>query len=253
MKLQLAVAALCLGLSLHAQTPLRVSGSTTVKGALEPKQAILESAVGRPIEFFGSGTAAGLLSLVSGNTDMAMLSSPLDEVAHLINEKTPGKIDPATLSAVHIGEVKIVFIVNPHNTVRALNTAQLTDILLGKITNWKEVGGADIPVVVVTLANGGPLLQEQMLHGQSIMAKTRTVPSATHIPVVVAEDPSTIGIISTAHARGQTSVIQTDVNIIAPLYLVTKGAPAGAARTLIETAQKVLASSAAAGKEVAAK
>lgn len=240
MKLQLAVAALCFGLTLHAQTPLRLSGSTTVKGALEPRQSVLESAVGRQIEFSGTGTNAGLISLMSGSADVAMLSSPLDEVARAINEKTPGRVDASGLSAVHIGDVRIVFIVNPHNRVRALTSAQLADVLLGKIVNWQEVGGLDAPIVVVSLANGGPLLQEQLLHGQPVTSKARAVSNATQIPVVVAQDPNAIGIISTAHARGQTSVVQTDANVVAPLFLVTKGAPKGAAEKLVETARKLL-------------
>ena len=246
MKLPLAVLALCVGLTLHAQTPLRLSGSTTVKGALEPKQSLLELAVGRSIEFSGNGTNAGLISLVSGAADVAMISTPLDEVARSINEKTPGRVDLASLSAAHIGEVRVIFIVNPHNQVRALSSAQLSDILLGKLANWKEVGGADAPILVVSLANGGHLLQEQLLHGASVTSTARGVANATQIPVVVAQEPNAIGIISTVHARGQTSLVQTDANVVAPLFLVTKGAATGPAQKLVETARKLLAPATAA-------
>lgn len=100
--------------SLHAQ-PLRLVGSTTVRGALEGQQPALEAAAGRPIEFSGTGTAAGLMSLVSGGADVAMLSSPLDDAARIVNDRTPGLIEPTQLHAEQIGEARIVFIVNPRN------------------------------------------------------------------------------------------------------------------------------------------
>jgi phosphate transport system substrate-binding protein len=241
MKFQLAVAALCFGLTLHAQTPLRVAGSTTVKGALEPKQGALEKAVGRHIQFTGNGTSAGLISLVLGDADVAMLSTPLAEVVQAINEKSPGRVDASQLQATHIGDVKILFIVNPHNRVRILTAAQLADVLVGKITNWKDVGGDDAPIVVVSLAHGGPMLQEQLLHGQAITEKAKGVANATQIPSVVAEMPYAIGIISTAHVRGKTSVVQTDANIVAPLFLVQKSGSNPDQQKLIDSARKLLA------------
>jgi len=229
----------CIAFSLHAETPLRLSGSTTVKAALEPKHAALESAVGCQIEMSGTGTAAGLLSLTIGTAEVAMLSAPLEDVARGINEKTPGRVDPKQFHAEHIGDARTVFIVNPHNHARSLSFAQLGDILTGRITNWKDVGGADAPITVVSLGNGGPLL-EHFLRGGSITSAAHTVANATQIPTIVAQDPNAIGIISAAHARGQTSLIQTDANIAAPLFLVTKGEPNGKVLKLVEAARALL-------------
>jgi phosphate transport system substrate-binding protein len=239
----LAVAGLCLGTCLHAQTPLRLSGSTTVQGALQSRQAALEKDIGRRIEFSGMGTTAGLLSLLAGRADIAMLSSPLDEVAQKVAEKKGGGVDVAQFRATEIGRAKIVFIVNPRNPVRQLSAAQLADLLEGKITNWKEVGGADAPVLVVSLANAGSIVQEKLLHGASITATARAVPNATQIPGVVAQEPNAIGIISAAHVHGQTSVIQTDADVFTPLILVTRGAPGPDAQKLIDHARLLLGGS----------
>lgn len=229
-----------LALSLHAETPLRLCGSTTVQGALQPKLQELESAVGRKIEFSGIGTNAGLMLLADGGVDVAMLSSPLDEVAQAVNRQKPGLIDPKRFHAAHVGDVRLAFVVNPHNRVRELTSAQLVDVLLGRITNWKQVGGADAPVVVVSLANPGPLLQEQLLQGRPITSAARFVPNATQIPVVVAQEANAIGIISAAHARGPTSLIRTDAKVVAPLFLVTREAPSGAILALENAARRVL-------------
>jgi phosphate transport system substrate-binding protein len=239
MKSLCVVAAFCCVLTIHAQVPLRLCGSTTVKSALEPRQATLEAAVGRPIEFSGNGTAAGLLSLAAGNADVGMLSLPLEEVAENVNRRTPGCVDPKQYRAERIGTARTLFIVNPHNGVRALRTGQLAEVLAGRIANWKEVGGIDAPIVVVSLGNGGSLL-DPLMHGQNITPRARIVSSAMQIPVIVAQDPNAIGIISAAHPRGPTTVLQTDTDIEAPLFLVTKGEPAGLALKLVQTARKLL-------------
>ena len=230
-----------MGLALHAQDPLQLHGSTTVQSALESKHAQLEEMTGRKIEFYPVGTNPGLASLAAGRADLAMLSTPLEEVARKLNEKTPGAIDLRQYHAFEIGHVKIVFIINPRNTARKLSHAQLADILTGKTKNWKEVGGSDAAIVVVSLANAGSIMQTALLEGAPITARARLVTNATQIPAVVAQEPAAIGIISTAHVRGPTSLVQTDTEIFVPLLLVTKGEPKPAEKALIEAARKLLA------------
>jgi phosphate transport system substrate-binding protein len=231
---------LALTTALFAQAPLRVHGSTTVESALEGKHAELENLVGRKIEFSATNTTAGLASLAAGRADMAMLSSPIEEVANRLNERTPGSIDLSQFRAAFIGQAKIAFIVNPRNRIRKLSAGQLTEIFTGKTTNWKEVGGADAPITVVTLLNASPLVQNSLLRGAQITSAARLMPTATQIPVVVAQEPNAIGIISTTHVKGPTSLVQTDVEISVPLLLVTKGEPKPAEKLLIDAARKLL-------------
>ena len=53
----------------------------------------------------------------------------------------------AKLEQKAIGRDALVFIVNESNPVQSLTQQQLRDIYAGRITNWKEVGGADAPIV----------------------------------------------------------------------------------------------------------
>src|SRR5699024_5634065 len=46
-----------------------------------------------------------------------------------------------------VGRDALVFIVNEDNPVQSLTLAQLRDIYAGRVTNWSEVGGADVPIV----------------------------------------------------------------------------------------------------------
>jgi phosphate transport system substrate-binding protein len=240
MKTPWVISLLSLGAVLHAQPALQLHGSTTVQVALEARHQELEALVGRKIEFSATGTSAGLLSLAEGRADVAMLSAPLDEVARMLNEKTPGTIDVGKFSAALVGHVKMAFIVNPHNPARTLSAAQLADIFTGKIKNWKEVGGKDAAIKVVALANAGQIVRDTLLHGAAVTPDARQVSNALWIPPVVAQDVDAIGIISTTQIKGLTTIVQTDAEIVAPLFLVTKEESAAEAKKLIEAVRQLL-------------
>ena len=53
----------------------------------------------------------------------------------------------AKLEQKAIGRDALVFIVNEENPVQSLTQQQLRDIYAGRITSWKDVGGADAPIV----------------------------------------------------------------------------------------------------------
>lgn len=225
----------------RGQSAMQLDGSTTVQSALETVHAELEAAVGHRIEFNPTGSSVGLASLAAGNVRVAMIASPLEEVAGKLNAKKAGSINAAQFRAAEIGRVKIAFIVNPRNRVRTLSAAQLAGIFTAKVKNWKEVGGNDAPITVVSLANGGPLIPDHLLNGAPITPTATLVANASQIPSMVAQQVNAIGIISTAHVKGPTSLVQTDIVIEVPLLLVTKGEPKAEERKLIEAARQLLA------------
>ena len=72
------------------------------------------------------------------------------------------------------------FIVNPANpAAKSLTAEQLKDILTGKITSWKEVGGADLPIMVVSrchrLGRARPAIVMKFLGGTEITDKARVM------------------------------------------------------------------------------
>jgi ABC-type phosphate transport system substrate-binding protein len=224
-----------------AQEVWQLAGSTTVAGALQPKQSELETRGGHRVEFVPTSSALGLEALAEGSADIAMISSPLSEIAADVNDRGSHHVDLRDFQAAVIGAVNLRFIVNPHNPIRKVTAAQLADLLCGRILSWSEIGGLDQPVQVVSLGAPSALLRDNLMHGKSFPKNVRLVLSADRTSSIVAANQNAIGIISEAHKRGLTSILQTDVILSAPLFLVTKGDPKPEQTKLIEAARAILA------------
>ncbi len=127
----------------EAQTTISISGSTSVGPLMEKIQPIYEeknSNVSLEIQMTGSG--AGIKDVENGTSEIGMSSRDLkDEEA-------------AKLKSTLICYDGIAALVNPNNKVKDITVEQLKDIYTGKITNWKELGGNDAPIVVVSREDG---------------------------------------------------------------------------------------------------
>ena len=226
-----------------AQSAVKVHGSTTVNLTIfKPFKVQIETTAGVTLEVLANSSGHGLTDLVAGRADMAMLSSPLLAVAGKLNQKQPGAVDTSLLTEFQIGESKVAFIVHPSNAVKSLTLAQLQAIFTGKITNWQEVGGADVPIVVVTEAPGGGIrttLEEKLLEGGAVAPNARAVPNAPQIPLIVKQLPGAIGSANARHDLAGVVTLHTEKDIAQPLVLVTKANPNAELTKVIDAATRV--------------
>jgi phosphate transport system substrate-binding protein len=92
-----------------------------------------------------SGSGNGAAALVDSRCDIANLSRFMKE------QEFKDAVAKGVLPVAHaIAMDGVCVIVHPSNPVTALTTAQVRDIYTGKVTNWKELGGADQKIVVVS-------------------------------------------------------------------------------------------------------
>ena len=122
---------------------ISISGSTSM-GKLMEKEA--ESYKGKnenvSIEIQQIGSSAGIKNVISGVSEIGMASRELkDEEKSQIKETT-------------IAYDGIALITNPKNGVENLTMDDIKNIYTGQITNWKELGGKDAPIVVVSREDG---------------------------------------------------------------------------------------------------
>lgn len=124
---------------------LVMDGSTTVLpfGQAAAEQ-FMKASPGAKISVSGSGTGNGFKALADGSAQIANASRFIKDSE--IKTCMDKKVYPVPFA---VALDCIVPIVNPSNPVKNLTRAQLKNIYSGKITNWKDVGGDDRPIVVV--------------------------------------------------------------------------------------------------------
>ena len=92
-----------------------------------------------------SGSGNGAKSLINGACDIADMSR------FMKSEEFSAAVAKGVLPVAHVVALDgIAIVVHPSNPLRELSVAQVHDIYLGKITNWKQLGGPDGKIVVVS-------------------------------------------------------------------------------------------------------
>jgi phosphate transport system substrate-binding protein len=242
MRLQIAIAGLVLALgcsTAHADV-IEVHGSTTVSGnLLTPKKAEIEKAAGVELQIVGNGSGRGLGDLIEGKVKLAMISAPLgDEVKSL---KAKGvSFDETKLNGHQVGAAHAVLVTHPSNPVKTLKAEQVADILAGKITNWKDVGGEDKAIVVVCESKGGgvrSVIEREFLAGAEIAAEKREIPNAPQAVQIVGQLDQALGLVSRVSVNDAVVELKTDKDPVQPLILVTMGEPESDIAKVIEAAK----------------
>lgn len=135
------------GVSLAADAGiLQIDGSTTV-GPIG--DAFAEAFMGMypsvSITVKKTGSGDGAAALVDGRCDIAMMSRFMKE------QEFKTAVEKGILPVAHVIAMDgICVVVHASNPVKELTTEQVRNIYLGKITNWKELGGPDRKIVPIS-------------------------------------------------------------------------------------------------------
>lgn len=214
---------------------LEISGSTTVqKRVIEPNIGALKAATGVDVKYYGVGTGKGVLALAEGKAQAAAASETLEEAVASAKKAAAEGGKPATipdnLVFSEITKDSLVVIVNKDNPVASLTKAQLKDINTGKVKNWKEVGGPDLPIVVVTSHAGSAtrsVFQKQVMDGAEYVAGVAEVRTTRDEIGHVSRNAGGIGAVSEAFMEaspGKAKTVKAPA-ITRPLGLITVGKP----------------------------
>lgn len=171
----------------RSKSGITVAGSTSV----EPFAELLaeEYMHFRPkshIYVQGGGSSAGIQAVRSGAAHIGMSSRPL-----IGGERS--------LYAVLIARDAIAIIVHPKNTVMDLPLVKVREIFNGRIKNWKELGGTNSPITLVTREEGSgtrEAFQKLLMGEEEISLDALVQDSNGAIRQVVAGDPNAIGYLS---------------------------------------------------------
>jgi phosphate transport system substrate-binding protein len=205
----------------------------------------------------GGGSGTGLSSLISGTCDIAMASRNIkDKEISLANRRG---IDPNEIKVALDG---LAVVVNPDNPVSGLTIDQLAGIFTGKIVNWKELGGKDDKIVILSrevnsgthvyfkehvLRKNDPDSKEEFAPRALLLSSSQAIAdeaagnsaaigyygmgyiSAKQKPIAVAKDEKSEYVTPTIE-----NVINGKYPISRPLFLYTNGVPEGLVKKFVD-------------------
>ena len=122
-----------------ANSTVSVSGSTSVSNVVEVLAETYQKSTNNIVDVQGTGSSAGILAVKNGISMLGMSSRELRN-----SEVTP------FLEQSVIAKDGIALVINENNPVNSLTLTEINKIYRNRITNWKEVGGEDKEIVVVT-------------------------------------------------------------------------------------------------------
>lgn len=223
---------------------LVVYGSTTcISRFLEPGAAELEKATNIQVRTVGVGTGQGLFGLLQGQAQVSAASEDLQ--AAIESAKKYAATMKVSLSKFDylqyhkVADDEVVVIVHKDNPVKALTWKQLKGINTGVIRNWKEVGGPNLPIKVVTSHAGSAtrlFFQKLVMESAAYSEQATTVWTTEKEISEVSADKGAIGAVSvTFHGKmpRDTMRLNTD-RIVRPLGLITFGKPTQKVQKVID-------------------
>lgn len=202
------------------------------------------------ISVTGGGTGTGIAALINGTVDIANASRQITTEELNLAESNGNR--PVEFV---IARDAIAVIVHPDNPVDRLTLEQISDIYSGQITNWRELGGEERPIVRLSReTNSGThqyFLETVLRMGQKdnntlFATNTLLLPSSEGITAEVRDNPNAIGyeglgyvttdlkVVAVAASENATYVMPSvqSVNdgtypVARDLYMYTVGEPTG--------------------------
>jgi phosphate transport system substrate-binding protein len=241
-----SVMLLTIGTNLVYAEKIVVEGSTTVLPvAQKAAEVFMNNNPGADISVRGGGSGVGIASLIDGTCDIADSSRPIKDT-ELDKAVANGRSPKANVVAMD----GIAVIVHPSNGVSALSLKQVKDIYTGVISNWKQLGGSDAKIVVIsrdtssgtyeafgTLALGGAKVRADALLQASNQAVASTVSRTTggigYVGLGYVSSSVKAVDVDGVRATSET-VLSGKYPIGRPLFMYTDGAPKGLAKQFID-------------------
>lgn len=233
-----------------------LSGTINIQGSdtmVNMTQALAEEFMranpGVEISVKGGGSGTGIAAMIAGTIDIAPASRSMedDEVA----QARENNVDPVEHAVALDG---LTIVVHPSNPVTGLTLAQLGAIYRGEITNWNEVGGPDLEIVLVSRDSASGTFEyfkEEVVAVEDENAEfakgTMMLPSTRAIVNEVTQNEAAIGYIGLGFVTEGTKVvalegvvpsIETAKDQSYPLsrylYMYTNGEPTGVIQAFID-------------------
>jgi phosphate transport system substrate-binding protein len=221
--------------------PITAVGSTAMQPLVEQvAKDFMAKNQGAQIQVQGGGSGTGLSQVASGAATIGNSDIFAEEKNDI----------PADQLVDHkVAVVGMAAVVNPEVGVDNLTKQQLIDIFSGKVTNWSEVGGADVKVTLVNRpkSSGTRATFNKFALDGTEEAEGITEDSSGNVRKIIAETPGAIGYLALSYINDTVKALKLDgveanaENIATNAYPVwayqhmyTKGEPTGTAKDFLD-------------------
>lgn len=187
--------------SQNEKQTISTDGSTSMEKVIGYlSESYMEENENTTVTYNPTGSSAGIQAVAEGRCDIGLASRDLKD-----DEK-------ATLDETIIAIDGIAVIVNKENTVADLTIAQIADIYKGKITNWKELGGADAPIVLIgrEAASGTRDGFESITDTKDQCQYAQELTSTGDVVQTVSSNPNAIGYASLASVGDTVKALKVE-------------------------------------------
>lgn len=228
------------------KTKLRVEGSTTVLPIAQlAAEEFMNANPDVTISIQGGGSGVGIASLTDKNCDIAISSRAMkdDEIKNAVAKG----VNPVAHIVAMDG---IAMILHPSNKIANLTVEQIRKIYTGKISNWKEVGGEDKKIVVLSRDSASGTFEafsKSALNGDKVRKDALMNASNKAIATTVENTPGALGYVGIGYITGKVRAITVEnvtcnkKNILTkvyplsrPLFMYTNGKPKGELKNFID-------------------
>ncbi len=208
------------------------------------------------ISVTGGGTGTGITALINGTASIANASRAMKNEEVAAAEKNG--IKPVEFE---VARDAIAVVVNPSNPVQGLTLQQLSDIYTHKITNWREIGGEDRPIVLLSReSNSGTyvyflenVIRLGLKSDLMFSPETLLMPSSEGISTEVRQNPNAIGYDGLGYVTADQKMVPVAKDAQSPyvlpsveavndgtypisraLFMITAGEPSGQVKDYLD-------------------
>jgi len=196
---------------------------TLVNLALAWAETYMQTRPQARISVTGGGSGTGIAAMINGTVDIANASRKMKAVE--IEAAEVNGISPVEFV---VARDAIAVVVNPANSVSRLTLQQISDIYTMKITNWRQVGGEDRPIVLLSReSNSGTyvyflenVIRLGLKDSDLLFAPdTLLMPSSEGISSEVRQNPNAIGYDGLGYVTPDQKVIAVARDRVGPYVL----------------------------------
>ena len=184
----------------------KIKGSDTMLPLSQKEAEVFQKEGKGRVTVTGGGSGVGFTALIDGTTEIAQASRKIK-----MDEKMKLTEAGILIKEVIAAYDALAVVVNPSNGIDQLTREQLEGIFTGKIKNWKQVGGADLQIVVYsreTSSGTYEFFREHVLKNKNFASSVLSMPATGAIIQSVSQTKGAIGYVGLAYVNREVKALK---------------------------------------------